>query len=72
MSRTLSPVATLALVTPLVAVYGSGAWSWIVGPLAALLVWALDAAAREPVTESARPVRPTGVLSARHEPEPVD
>ncbi len=63
---------TLLLVTPLVGLYGSGAWSWIVGPVAALFVWALDAAAREPVAPSVRPVRPTGVLAARREPEPVD
>jgi hypothetical protein len=71
-SRTLSPLATLALVTPLVALYGSGAWSWVVGPIASLVVWALDAVAHEPVAASVAPVRPTGVLSARREPEPVD
>jgi hypothetical protein len=66
------PSAVLVLVTALLVPYGSHVWAWGAGPVAALVVWGLDRAARTPVRPDAVPVRPTGVLSHRREPEPVD
>ena len=50
------------LVTPLFLAYGRFSWSWLAGPVAALLVWGLDRKAHEP-SEPA---------PARLEPAPVD
>jgi hypothetical protein len=38
----LAPLFTLVAVTALLAGYGSHTWSWLAGPVAALLVWSLD------------------------------
>ena len=56
----LPPLAVLLLVTLLLLGYGSYSWSWIAGPIAALLLWAFDRKAREPLP---------GRIS---EPAPVD
>ena len=59
----LAPLATLLTVTVLFLGYGSYAWSWIAGPVAALVIWGLDRKAREPVASAPARLR---------EPAPVD
>jgi hypothetical protein len=56
-----APGILLIVVTALFLGYGSSQWSWLAGPVAALVLWALALKAREPA-ESA-PLR---------EPAPVD
>ena len=64
MNRFAAPLI-LVLVTGLFLGYGRFAWSWLAGPVAALIVWGLELKAREPSTPApARRVRP--------EPAPVD
>lgn len=55
------PGILLIVVTTLFLGYGSSKWSWLAGPVAALVVWALALKSREPSTPS--PGR---------EPAPVD
>ena len=55
-----APVVVLVAVTALLLGYGRHPWSWVAGPIAALVVWSLDRKAHEP----AEP--------ARREPAPVD
>ena len=45
-------------------VYGTHAWSWLAGPVAALFVWGLDRVAQEPSDPAPAHVAP--------EPAPVD
>jgi hypothetical protein len=70
--RHISPSLILVLVTVLLAGYGSTRLAWVFGPVTALGVWALGGLARRPARRARRPVRPTGVLSHRREPAPVD
>ncbi len=44
----LAPASVLVLVTALLLGYGSHPWSWLAGPIAALVLWGLDRKAREP------------------------
>ena len=44
----LYPVFVLVLVTALLLGYGSYAWSWLAGPIAALALWSLDRNAHAP------------------------
>ena len=60
MSR-YSPIAILLLVTPLFLAYGRFSWSWLAGPVAALVAWAVEQKAHEPAEPA--PAR---------EPIPVD
>jgi len=53
----------LLVVTPLFLAYGRFSWSWLAGPVAALVVWLLDRKAQEPGAPA--PAR-------SHEPVPVD
>jgi hypothetical protein len=55
------PGILLVVVTGLFLGYGNSEWSWLAGPVAALVVWVLALKAREPV-EPAR----------GREPAPVD
>jgi hypothetical protein len=43
-----APGILLIVVTALFLGYGSSAWSWLAGPLAALVLWTLARKAREP------------------------
>jgi hypothetical protein len=61
MSRFAAP-AVLVLVTGIFLFYGRFAWSWLAGPVAALVVWTLDRYAREPAQPAPR----------RRDPAPVD
>lgn len=54
----LPPLAVFLLVTLLLLGYGSYSWSWIAGPIAALLLWAFDRKAREPVRGAVRDPAP--------------
>ena len=54
--RDVRAYAAASTVTPLLALYGSTTWSWTVGPVAALLVLALDRA----------PTRCAGATSIDH------
>jgi len=56
-----APAILLIVVTGLYLDYGSSQWSWLAGPVAALVLWALALKAREPTSPA-----PT------HEPAPVD
>ena len=56
-----APIAILLLVTPLLGVYGRFSWSWLAGPVAALVAWAVERQAHEPAEPA--PAR---------EPIPVD
>ena len=47
MNRFAAPLI-LVLVTGLFLGYGRFAWSWLAGPVAALVVWGLELKAREP------------------------
>jgi hypothetical protein len=57
----IAPSVVLVLVTTLLVGYGPYTWSWLAGPVAALVVWSLDRTAH-PAPEHVR--RPT--------PAPVD
>jgi hypothetical protein len=46
----------LVAVTALLAGYGSHEWSWLAGPVAALLVWSLDRKARASGAPAPAPV----------------
>jgi hypothetical protein len=59
---------TLVAVTTLLVPYGQHAWSWVAGPVAALVVWAIDRLAELPCEPA--PARAGRELS--REPEPVD
>ena len=72
MRRWLPCLTILVLVTLLLSAYGSGRFAWVAGPLAALVILALDHAAHRPTVAGRAPVRPTGILSRRREPDPVD
>jgi hypothetical protein len=61
----LAPPSVLVLVTGAFLLYGRFSWSWVAGPLAALALWALDRAAREPA-------EPAAAHALRREPAPVD
>ena len=56
-----APGILLIVVSALFLAYGSSEWSWLAGPVAALLLWALALKAREPALPA--PAR---------EPAPVD
>jgi hypothetical protein len=56
-----APGILLIVVTALFLGYGSSEWSWLAGPVAALLLWGLALKSREP----AEPSR-------AHDPAPVD
>jgi hypothetical protein len=56
----------LVLVTTLLVGYGPYAWSWLAGPVAALVVWGLDGMARQPGLPVA------AVHLRRRTPAPVD
>jgi hypothetical protein len=45
----LAPAFVLVLVTALLLGYGNHPWSWLAGPIAALVLWGLDRKAHEPV-----------------------
>lgn len=60
-----APHAILVLVTALFLAYGRFSWSWLAGPVAALLVRGLELKAREPAA-------PAPVHQVRNEPAPVD
>ncbi|HXK14132.1 MAG TPA: hypothetical protein VNH45_06320 [Gaiellaceae bacterium] len=45
----LAPAFMLVLVTALLLGYGNHPWSWLAGPIAALVLWGLDRKAREPI-----------------------
>jgi hypothetical protein len=62
----LAPSFVLVLVTALLVGYGPYTWSWIAGPVAALVVWGLDRKARTPV------VAPAPAHLRRRAPAPVD
>ena len=62
-----APGILLIVVTALFLGYGSSQWSWLAGPVAALVLWALDLKAREPITTAPR----RGAAPART-PAPVD
>jgi hypothetical protein len=66
----LAPPLVLVLVTALLLNYGRSSWSWVAGPVAALLLWSLELKAREPAAPAVarRPSAPT----ARRAPTPVD
>ena len=59
-----APLFVLLVVTSLFLGYGRHPWSWVAGPIAALVVWSLDRWAREPGAPA--PAR------AGREPAPVD
>ena len=59
-----APHFVLVAVTSLLLVYGTHAWSWLAGPVAALFVWGLDRVAQEPSDPAPAHVAP--------EPAPVD
>ncbi|HEY8722585.1 MAG TPA: hypothetical protein VIL92_01850 [Gaiellaceae bacterium] len=61
----LAPVFVLVLVTALLFGYGSYAWSWLAGPIAALAVWSLDRNAH-------RPGAPAPAHLRHRTPAPVD
>lgn len=65
MSR-LTPLILLVAVTALLLAYGSTHWSWVGGPLAALVPWALGRKAQEPSAPAA------AHANVRREPAPVD
>ena len=56
-----APGILLIVVTALFLGYGSSEWSWLAGPVAALILWALALKSREPA--EAAPAQ---------EPAPVD
>ena len=56
-----APGILLVVVTALFLGYGSSKWSWLAGPVAALVLWALALKAREPA-----------LPAPAHEPAPVD
>ncbi|HVU76363.1 MAG TPA: hypothetical protein VHC67_02185 [Gaiellaceae bacterium] len=58
-----APLAVLMFVTVLDLAYGSSSWSWLAGPVAAALVFALDRASRAPSTPAP---------AHRRDPAPVD
>jgi hypothetical protein len=60
-----APWLVLVSVTSLLGVYGRAPWSWLVGPLAALALWALDRKAHQPS-------QPAPARRARQAPAPVD
>lgn len=49
MNGRLIPLLDVALVTPLLAAYGSTSWAWLGGPLSAAVIWAFRWRARQPV-----------------------
>jgi hypothetical protein len=61
----LAPVFVLIAVTTLFLGYGSYAWSWLAGPIAALAVWILDRKAHKPGAPAPAHLR-------RRTPAPVD
>jgi hypothetical protein len=61
----LAPSLVLVLVTGLFLAYGRFSWSWVAGPVAALVVWSLELKAREPAEPAAK-------HQPRREPAPVD
>jgi hypothetical protein len=63
--RRLAPFGVLVTVTALLVAYGH-AWSWLLGPLAALLLSALDRQARKPAAPA------PAHAQRRREPAPVD
>jgi hypothetical protein len=44
----LAPWLVLVSVTSLLGLYGRASWSWLVGPLTALALWALERKAQTP------------------------
>ena len=62
----LAPLVILCSVTALMVAYGRSGWSWLAGPVAAILLWWLERKSREPAEPSAaRAVR-------RNDVAPVD
>jgi len=57
----IAPVVVLVAVTALLLGYGRHPWSWLAGPIAAVVVWSFDRKAHEP-----------SVPAASREPAPVD
>jgi hypothetical protein len=62
--RRLAPPLVLLLVTALDYAYGRFAWSWLAGPVAAILVFAVERASHGPAPPAAR--------HRRVAPAPVD
>jgi hypothetical protein len=60
----VTPCIVLVTVTALLLGFGSHPWSWLAGPIAALMVWGLDRKAHEPGAHAPAHVRRT--------PAPVD
>jgi hypothetical protein len=60
----LTPLIVLVLVTLLMLGYGPYSWSWLAGPVAAIVVWTLDRASR--------PAAVPAPTRTRREPAPVD
>jgi hypothetical protein len=52
----LTPLYVLVAVTTLLLGYGTHRWSWLAGPIAALLVWSLDRWTRKPGAPAPAPV----------------
>jgi len=63
--RRISPLIVLALVTTLELMYGRSDWSWVAGPVAALLLWAVEQSTR-------RPHPPAPARRPSRAPAPVD
>jgi hypothetical protein len=61
----LAPVVVLIVVTTLLLGYGKHPWSWLGGPIAALVVWSLDRNAHKPEAPARARLR-------RRTPAPVD
>ena len=61
----LAPAFVLVLVTALLFGYGTHPWSWLAGPIAALVLWSLDRKARKPVAHAPAHIH-------RRAPAPVD
>jgi len=57
----IAPVVVLVAVTALLLGYGRHPWSWLAGPIAAVVVWSFDRKAHEP-----------SAPAASREPAPVD
>jgi len=63
--RRAAPLIVLVFVTTLEVAYGRFGWSWLAGPVAALLLWAVEQRTRLP--HSPAPARRTS-----RAPAPVD